>query len=305
MNNKNTKQIKLGQSQVGRNKLLERVKEFFQVIFRNKRATAGLIILIFFFLMSTIGPMIVKLQADTDFANALKGPSAKHWLGTDFYGKDTLSQFVHGSRNVLFVAFLTAFFTCIIAFVIGTIAGVVGGPVDAVLMFATNIILTVPSFPIMMILSMVIKISNPVSFALVLSIWSWAPLAKAIRSQILSLKNRDFVEACRVLGLSLGHIILKEMFPNMVSYIAINFIMIMKGSITASVGLIYLGLVPFQSTHWGLMLNMAVSSTGAMYGSNGLFYFLVPVFGIMLFQMGCLLFSNGIDEALNPRLRAA
>jgi peptide/nickel transport system permease protein len=287
----------------GRNALLDGVREFFAVILRNKRATIGLLILIFFFLLSTVGPMLVKLDVSPDFLNTLKPPSAKHWLGTDYQGKDTFASFVHGSRNVLFVALLTGFFTCMIAFIVGTLSGVVGGKVDAIIMFLTNIILTVPSFPIMMILSMIIQIKNPVNFAMVLSIWSWAPLAKAIRAQILTLKNRDFVEASRILGLGLPHIILKEMLPNMVSYIAINFIMIMRGSITASVGLMYLGLVPFSSTHWGLMLNMAVTSTGAMYGSNGLFYFLVPVLGIMLFQIGCLFFSSGLDEALNPRLR--
>jgi len=253
--------------------------------------------------MALVGPYIIPPATQTNYAERLQLPSSKHLLGTDYAGRDTLSQFVHGSRNVLVVAFLAGLFTLLIAFVIGTVSGVVGGTVDAILMFITNIILTVPSFPIMMVLSMVIKISDPVTFGLVLSIWSWAGLARAIRSQILSLRQRDFIEASRVLGLSLPHIIFAEMLPNITSYIAINFIMIMRGAITASVGLMVLGLVPFSSTHWGMMLQMAISNTGALYGSSAIIYFLVPVLGIVLFQIGCLFFANGLDEALNPRLR--
>ena len=178
-----------------------------------------------------------------------------------------------------------------------------GGRVDTIITFITDIMLTVPSFPVMMVLSLAVTITDPISFGLVLSIWSWAGLARAIRSQILSLKQRDFIEASRVLGLSVPHIIFSELLPNITSYIAINFIMIMRNAITASVGLMVLGLVPFSSTHWGMMLQMAVGTSGAMYGSSAIIYLLVPIIAITLFQMGCLFFANGLDEALNPRLR--
>lgn len=279
------------------------MQSFFRVMRRNKQALLGFIILLVFLLTALVGPLVIPPATKTNYAERLQLPSPKHPLGTDYAGRDTLSQFVHGSRNVLVVAFLTAVFTLCIAFAIGTVSGMVGGTVDAALMFFTNVILTVPSFPIMMVLSMVIKITNPVTFGVVLSIWSWAGLARAIRSQILSLRQRDFIEASRMLGLSLPHIIFKEILPNITSYVAINFIMIMRGAITASVGLMVLGLVPFSATHWGMMLQMATTTTGAMYGSSAIVYFLVPVMGIMLFQMGCLFFSNGLDEALNPRLR--
>lgn len=282
---------------------MEGIKDFFIIIRKNRQAFAGLIILIIFLLISVIGPYVIPPVGKSNYALRLQMPSILHWFGTDYAGRDTLSQFVHGSRNVLFVAFLTAVFTSIVAFSIATLAGVVGGAVEAVLMLFVNVILTVPSFPIMMVLSMIIKITDPLTFALVLSIWSWAGLARAIHTQILSLKNRDFIEASKILGLSLPHVIFKEMLPNMVSYLAINFIMIMRGAITASVGLMYLGLVPFSSSHWGMMLNMATNTTGAMYGSSALVYMLVPILGIMFFQMGCLFFANGLDEALNPRLR--
>lgn len=281
---------------------MKRLKSIFLVIFRNKQATVGLCILAFFFLMATIGPEIIAEPTTTDYANRLQGPSMQHWLGTDYAGRDTLAQFVHGSRNVLLVAFIAGVITIALGFVVGTISGVAGGIVDEILMGLTSVMLTVPSFPIMMVLSMIMKIDNPILFGFLLSMWSWAGLAKSIRAQILSLKHRDFIEASRVLGMGLFHIIFKEMLPNMISYILISFISIMKGAITASVGLMVLGLVPFSSSHWGMMISLATTTTGAMYGSTALIYFLTPVFGIMLFQMGCLFFANGLDDAFNPKL---
>lgn len=281
---------------------MKKLKSIFGVIFRNKQAMVGLIILLFFFLMATIGPELIPEATTTNYAERLQGPSREHLLGTDYAGRDTLAQFVHGSRNVLLVAFIAGVITITIGFTVGTISGVAGGWVDEILMGITGVMLTVPSFPIMMVLSMVMKIDNPVLFGFLLSMWSWAGLARSIRAQILSLKHRDFVEASHVLGMGIFHIIFKEMLPNMISYILISFISIMKGAITASVGLMVLGLVPFSSSHWGMMISLATTTTGAMYGSTALIYFLTPVFGIMFFQMGCLFFANGLDDAFNPKL---
>lgn len=279
---------------------LDGIRAFFGIIRRNHRAFAGLLILIFFVLMALVGPQILTLDNTARYSQRLQAPSWSHPLGTDYAGRDTAVQFVHGANDVITLSLLTALFTVTIAFLVGGMAGVAGGALDSALMFVTNIILTVPSFPIMMVLAMVVTITDPFSFALVLSIWSWAGLARAIRSQILSLKNREFIEASRILGLGLPHIVFREMLPNMASYVAYHFIMIMRNAVTASVGLMVLGLVPFSATHWGMMLNLAMTSTGAVYGSTALIYFVTPIMGIMLFQMGCLFFASGMEEAFNP-----
>jgi peptide/nickel transport system permease protein len=269
----------------------------------NRRAFLGLLILLAFLLIAIAGPRLIPLDTKPNYLIRLQSPSLAHPLGTDYAGRDTLAQFVHGAAGVILLSFATAVFTLMIAFVVGGAAGVAGGGLDAALMFLSDIILTVPSFPIMMVLSMVIKITDPISFAVLLSIWSWAGLARAIRAQILSFKRRDFIEAARILGMGLPHIVFKEMLPNMSSYVAYHFIMIMRSAVTASVGLMVLGLVPFSTTHWGMMLQLAMNSTAALYGSPAMYYFLTPVVGIMLFQMGCLFFASGMEEAFNPRLR--
>ncbi len=278
-------------------------RSFLSVIMSNRRAFLGLLILLAFLLIAIAGPRLIPLDARPNYLIRLQSPSLAHPLGTDYAGRDTLAQFVHGAAGVILLSFATAVFTLMIAFVVGGAAGVAGGGLDAALMFLSDIILTVPSFPIMMVLSMVIKITDPISFAVLLSIWSWAGLARAIRAQILSFKRRDFIEAARILGMGLPHIVFKEMLPNMSSYVAYHFIMIMRSAVTASVGLMVLGLVPFSTTHWGMMLQLAMNSTAALYGSPAMYYFLTPVVGIMLFQMGCLFFASGMEEAFNPRLR--
>jgi peptide/nickel transport system permease protein len=254
--------------------------------------------------MAIVGPMVVNPQMmKADIRNRLSGPTWKNPLGTDNTGRDTLTQFIYGSRQVLTVAFIAALLTLLFASVIGMLAGFVGGRVDTVLMFISNIVMTVPSLPIMMLLSTVIKVDNPFLFGLVLSIWSWAGLARAIRAQILSIKTRDFIEAANILGMSKRHILMNEMLPTITPYLTMNLIFSMRGAIGASVALMFLGLAVFQSSHWGMMLQIAISATGALFGSSALIYFLTPVTGIALFGMGCFFFASGLDEALNPRLR--
>lgn len=278
-------------------------RAFFTVIWRNPLSRVGFLILLAFLLMAILGPSFIPVLK-SDYAHRLQAPSASHWLGTDLAGKDTLLQLVLGSRDVLLVASYAAMFAIAFASVIGIVAGLQGGRIDAALMFFTDIVLTMPSFPMTMILSMVIRVANPLAFGLVLSLWSWAGLAKAIRAQVLNLKHQDFIEASRIMGITKVNIILYDVLPNIVSYIAVNFIAIMKNAITASVGLMILGLVPFKGDHWGVMITVAISQTGALLGSGSMVYFVAPVFCLLLFQLGAYFFASGLDEALNPRLRS-
>lgn len=282
---------------------LNSCKEFFEVIWRNKMARIGFLILAFFLLLSIFGPIFVE-DPQSNYLDRLVPPCAEHILGTDYAGRDILGMFIVGSRSVLLVAFYAALFSIIFACAIGITAGLLGGKVDAVLMLITDIVLTMPTLPVTMVLSMVVNVANDVLFGLVLSLWSWAGLAKAIRSQVLSLRNKEFIEASKLMGISTFNIILKDVVPNITSFIAVNFIAIMKGAIMTSVSLMVLGLVPFQGSHWGMMIQMAMSQSSVLYGGLGpIVYFVTPIMGILLFQLGCYFFANGLDEAMNPRLR--
>lgn len=282
---------------------MKEFKNFWRVMFRNKKAFSGVIILAMFIIMAVIGTRVLDLDMTIRFDGRYQSPSFEHILGTDFGGRDTFIQLVHGSKDVLTVGFFSAVFTILIGFCIGALSGLLGGKVDTVLMFITNLFLTIPSFPIMMIMTALIKVNSPLVFAVILSIWSWGGLARTIRAQILSLKHRDFIVVCKIMGLSNFHIIFKEIMPNLISYIAINFVMTMQGAIVASVGLMMLGFAPYSPTNWGMMLNLAIQNSAGIFNPRAFYYLASPILCLALFQTGCIFFANGLDEALNPRLR--
>lgn len=281
----------------------EGVRDFFKVIWKNKMSRVGMIIVAIFIFIAIFGPFFVG-EPKINFLIRLRDPSAAHWLGTDYAGRDIFAMFIKGTRTVLMVALYAGIFAVLIACAVGITAGLLGGKVDTVLMMITDIVLTMPQFPVIMVLSMVINVSNNLLFGFVLGIWSWAALAKAIRMQVLTLKDKEFIEVSRLMGIRNYDIITKDILPNIVSFVAINFISIMRGAILSSVNLMVLGLVPINGTHWGMILQMAIAQTSLLYGGiQPIVNFMTPVMGILLFQLGCYLFAMGLDEAMNPRLR--
>jgi len=271
---------------------------------RNKKALAGAAILFLYLLMATVGPYVVPLEVEQHPERALRPPSLAYPLGTDYLGRDVLAQIVHGSRDVLFVAFLAALFAVLIAIGVGILAGLKGGLVDQVLMTLVNMMLTIPHLPVMMIFAAVFHVRDPFSFALILALWMWAGLARAIRSQVLSLREREFIEAAKILKLGTPHIVFKEILPNVMPYVAINFVSMMRGAIVSSVAIMFLGLAPFSATNWGMMLNMATIQTGAIYVPSAISYVLSPLLAITFLQLGGYFFAHGLEEIFNPRLRA-
>jgi len=276
---------------------------FLRPILASKRATIGFIITIGFILMAIIGPEIVPLDLTTRYELRFQPPSLEHPLGTDFAGRDTFAQIVHGSREVLLIAFLAALYAILIAISVGMTSGYIGGKVDLALMSIVDIFLTIPNFPIMLAIAATFRVSDPASFAAIISIWMWAGLSRAIRAEIMSLKQKEFIEASKVLGMSNFHIIFRELMPNVFPYILINFITMIRAAITASVGIMFLGVVPFKITHWGVMLNLALFQSGAIYFKEGIYYALSPLIFIVLLEFGAVNLSHGLEEVFNPRLK--
>ena len=162
--------------------------------------------------------------------------------------------------------------------------------------------LTIPSLPVFLILAAIFTIEDNLTFALILSLFNWAGLARAVRAQVISLKERDFIQICKVMKMSRLHIIFKEIMPNIASYILINFIIIMKNAITGSVSLMLLGVVALDPANWGAVLNSA-KGNGALVNSAAYMWLFAPILCIALFQFGVIILTRGLDETLNPRLR--
>lgn len=278
------------------------LKFFFKTIYANKKAFTGFIILAIFLFFTLFGRLIFPYDSATNYSEMYLRPSSKHWLGTDGLGRDLFKMMVYGTKDVMEIAFYTAILTVGLGCVIGIISGYFGGWFDRIISLIINLFMSLPTFPILLIMSMFLTIRDNFTLALLLAIFAWPGLARAIRSQIISLKERDFIQICSVMGLSKGHIAFKELLPNIFSYVAISFISSMRNGITASVGMMTLGLALYEPTNWGGIIINARNS-GALSIPAARMCIIAPIVAIMIFQIGSILFSNGLDELVNPRLR--
>lgn len=282
-------------------KWLKWIKNFIQLIFSNTKSAIGFSVILFFVALAIFGPLFFSYDGMTAGTSQFLAPSGEHWLGTDYLGRDVLQMLVNGTGDVLTIAFLTGIITVIIGTVLGILSAYIGGWFDKIIQMITNLFLTIPSFPILMVLATIITISNNFMFALILSLWGWAGLCRAVRAQIVSLKERDFIQICKVMNMPKSHIVIKELLPNIASYILINFIMIMRGAITGSVGLMMLGVAAFEPSNWGAMI-YDIMNQGTFYIESARAYLISPIAFIVIFQFGIIMLANGLDEKLNPRL---
>jgi peptide/nickel transport system permease protein len=173
---------------------------------------------------------------------------------------------------------------------------------DSAIMGLADIVLTIPQFPLLIVLAGLLRFNSVVILAVILGLLSWPSLTRAIRAQVLSLRERDFVEAARALDLGTRHIILREIMPNMASYLVVSLIFAMTAAVYAQVGLVFLGLVPLSGTNWGVMLQLAWTK-GAIFYPKALWYIMGPVLAIALFQLALVFASRSLEEVFNPRLR--
>ncbi|MEU6716633.1 ABC transporter permease [Nonomuraea sp. NPDC046802] len=274
-----------------------------RVMRRKPSRMAGVVIIVGFAFMGLFGSLFYPDPLPDNPASITQPPSWEHWFGTDPQGRDVLALVVTGSRYVLLTATVTAIITVVVGTSIGLFSGFRRGRWDTVLMRLTDMKLTIPGLPLLLVLATVWKFGSPLQMGLVLGLLGWGGVARAVRSQTLSLRERGFIEAARGLGLSTRHIIGKELLPSMAPYIAMNMLIAVTGAVYSQVGLFFLGVLPYESDNWGVMLNLAVFQAGAMITPNALGYLLAPLLAILLLTLGIVLVVDAMDEIFNPRLR--
>ncbi|MEU0566104.1 ABC transporter permease [Nonomuraea sp. NPDC005983] len=274
-----------------------------RVMRRKPSRLVGAVIVVGFAFMGLFGPMFYPAMLPRDPAGIYAPISAEHWFGTDGQGRDVLALVVTGSRYVLLSALVTAVITVVFGTGIGLFSGFKRGRWDTVLMRVTDMKLTIPGLPLLLVLSTVWKFGSAVEMGLLLGLLGWGGVARAVRSQTLSLRERGFIEAARGLGLSTRHIVGKELLPSMAPYIAMNMLIAVTGAVYAQVGLFFLGVLPYEADNWGVMLNLAVFGGGAMTTTAALPYMLAPLLAILLLTLGIVLVVDAMDEIFNPRLR--
>jgi peptide/nickel transport system permease protein len=282
--------------------LRDSLRIFFRNLTRNKVGFIGTLMILGFIFLAFVMPNFVPKETKADITKIYAPPSREHPLGTDSQGKDIWSQIVHGGADIMIMAFLTGLIATFIGVTLGALSAVVGGMLDSALTALADIWLTIPRFPLLAVLAGLIKLNNLVMLALLLAVLSWAGLYRAIRAQVFSIKERDYIEAAVALDLGLRHTIFSEILPNMMAYIAINFTLAMTGAIYAQVGLVFLGLVPL-TRNWGVMINLAWTQ-GAIFYKGSIYFIMAPVAAIALFQLSIVWMSRSLEEIFNPRLRA-
>lgn len=269
---------------------------------RNPGGALGLAGFLAIVVLVVVGPLVVPLDTTTRLDQIYQPPSLAHPFGTDNQGRDVFSQIVHGGKDLLWVATLAAGISTVIALALGSISAVAGGSVDNALMTFTDVVLTVPHFPLLAVLAGVLQFRSQTLLAIILGVLSWPALTRAVRAQVLSLKERDFVEAATALGLGRGHIIAREILPNMRSYVAISFVLAMTQAIYAQVGLVFLGLVPLSGQNWGVMIQYGWTR-GAIFHKSSVYSILAPIMAIAVLKLSLVSMARIFDEIFNPRLQ--
>jgi peptide/nickel transport system permease protein len=280
-----------------------RKKSFWRVfVERNKSGTFGFIVMAVILLLTFIGPFFVHGENRTDVTKIYAGPSWSHPLGFDHSGRDIWYQIVHGGRSVILVAVLAALIATFIGVVLGALAAMVGGKFDVAMQTISDIVLTVPSIILLAVLAAYVRLDGPVLLALILASTGWPGLLLAVRSQVLSLKEREYVEAARTLDLGLPRILFREVLPNMASYIIINFVFHIRSAVYGQVALYFLGLVSLAGVNWGIMINEAFRR-GAVFNAASMMGLLAPVTMVVLLLWSLILIARSLEDVFNPRLR--
>jgi peptide/nickel transport system permease protein len=259
----------------------------------------GLIVVILFVLMGTIGPFILQ---DRDkipsIENQLRPPERGHPFGFDENGYDLFSRIILGARIALIVGLFTTLISSFVGSIVGAISGYFGGPVDELIMRVVDILMSFPG--ILLSISIIALTQNP-SYAMIiiaLSITSWVPYARLVRSQTLSLKNRDFVIAAKAMGAGDFYIIRRHILPNCLNSIIVQATFGIAGAIIAESALSFLGIGPQDSASWGALID---SGTQYLLIRWHLAFF--PGLFLFIAVMGINLLGDALRDRLDPRLR--
>ena len=274
---------------------------------RSPKIIAGLALLLLFVLIAIIGPVLAPYSPDQVFANSPVPlpPSGAHWFGTTNLQQDVFSQVLVGGGDMLLVSFIAGVIATALSVVIGVAAGFLGGLADDLLSMLANIFLVMPALPLLVILfGFLGKTGSNDLFlvGLIISVTGWAWGARVLRAQTLSLRNRDYVDSARIIGERRWRIIFTEILPNLAPIVASSFLFTVLYAVGTYTAMAFLGLVN-PNWNWGGILFYAQGSNAELTGYW--WWFIPPGLAVALLGTSLVLLNFGIDEFINPRLRAA
>lgn len=272
-----------------------------RLILRNRKATIGATVLLLFVLVAILAPWLAPHDPQEYVGLPNLAPSDDFPFGTTASGQDVLSQTIYGARVSLGAGVVVGFSVSVIGAVVGIASGYFRGMVDDVLSMVTNIFLVIPSLPLLVILAAFLPPGfGTIVLVLTVTGWSWG--ARVLRSQTLSLREKDFVSSAQVSGEGNARIMFREILPNMMSIVAAGLFGSINFGIGAQAGLEFLGLGDPNVVSWGTNLYWAQNNLGLLTGSWWTF---VPSgLCIALVAFALVMVNFAIDEVTNPRLRS-
>jgi peptide/nickel transport system permease protein len=224
-------------------------------------------------------------------------------LGTNDVGQGILHKIVIAAPRMMELVLAGAVISVGIAVFMGTVAGYKGGFVDDVLMGITDVVLTIPGLPLVVLLAAVFTPTNPIVLGMILAIDNWPGLARTLRSQVLTIREEEYVESSRAMDVPTLSIVKSDVVPQMMPFILVNAASAGKGVITEAVGLYFLGFLPNTVVNWGEMMDSAYSF-GAITNEQWFYMLFWPMLALALLSFGLVLLAQGLDQIFNPRLRA-
>jgi peptide/nickel transport system permease protein len=265
----------------------------------NLLAVAGLVVLVAMIAVAIAAPLVTRYDPDEISYEFLAPPSREHLLGTDDVGRDVVSRLIYASRVSLSVGFAVSFLAVFLGSLVGSIAGYYGGRTDSVVSGGINVLLSIPLIPMAMVLGAFLT-TNLLFVVLILGLLSWTGVARVIRAEFLSLKEREFVMAARLIGVSDFRIIRRHILPNVMAVVIVAATLMVATAILAESALSYLGYgIQPPTASWGNMLQNAQR-----------FFRINPMLaiypGILIsITVICINFvGDGLRDALDPRLRS-
>ena len=256
----------------------------------------GVAVILASILLALFGTWLTPFDPHEDAGAVFSPPSSVHPMGTDHLARDVFSRFIVGTRVSLMVGLSAASIATLIGLLIGAAAGYLGGWVDSVLMRIADVVLTIPLLILGMALAAILGPSI-VNIILIISILSWPNTARLVRSQFLTIREREYVRAAVVVGSSGWWIVFREILPNVVPVILVAWSYEVGGAIITEAALSFLGLGDIQAGSWGIMLNDA-----QRFLRDAWWMSVFPGLGIALAVLSANLVGEGLNDAFNPKL---
>lgn len=280
---------------------MKQKNEFIYFAFRSPAFVVSFSIILILSLIGIFGPFLLKYKPLDYVGPQMAEPNNEFWWGTTIFGQDVFTQSIHGIRETLIVGLFGGIFGTFIGLLIGFFAGYKGGIIDEILMMITNILMVIPTLALLIIIASLIQGRSVLMQGIIIGFTSWPWMARTVRAQTFSLKQRGFVDLSRVTCRSSLSIIIEDIAPNMLSFVFMAFILQFGGSILAATGLDFIGLGPTNGITLGLMMQFATMNNSIQLG---IWWWAIPPGLIITLLVASLYMMNtGLDEVFNPKLR--